>query len=76
MGKGEDGTSSEGVRPTRECSTATASSGEFETLTWVEGWVPKGSGGVTCAILAGVSMLPRVARVVTGFGEVEGMRHQ
>ena len=57
------------------CSTATTSEsvGEFEDVD-IEGGGAEGSGVDSCIALGEASMLSCFTRVVTGFGEVEGMR--
>ena len=65
--------SSEGVRQCAACRTATASGGVVEAFD-LGGVDAEGSMVERCIVFAEVSMLPGVARVLTGFGEVAGMR--
>ena len=66
--------SPKGVRLSVVCSTVVAPGGEFEALDLGAGGDAEDSGEERSVVLTGVSILPRVARAVTGFGEVAGIR--
>ena len=72
-GEGNDGKSRppEGVRLTAVCSAAIASGGEFEASGGVDA---EGPGVERYVGLGEVSTIPCVARVMTRFCEVAGMR--
>ena len=80
MSEVDDRTSrpSEGAQVSAVCSTATVSGGEaFRFDLGAEARAEanaQGSGVDKCIVLADVLMLPCVARVEPGFGEVTGIR--
>ena len=73
VGGSDDRTSSQGVRLSAECSTATVSGGEDEALD-LEGADDEGSCMTKCNVPAEASMPPCVARVLSGLGEVAGTK--
>ena len=66
--------SPEAVWLTAVCSTATTSGGEVEDFDLEGGADAEDSGVEICVVLGEASIPPCIARVVTVFGEVEGMR--
>ena len=73
MEEGNDETSSEVVRLSAGCSTATIFGGEIEASDF-GGANAESLGVERSTVPAGASIRPSIAQVLTGFGEVAGMR--